>query len=411
MTFIFPRSLTAFGLTASLVSAYAQNVRIAVIEPQSGPVANVGVPSSKTMKYFAEEFNAKASLPGNGKFEIVTFDNKASPQESLVVLKDVIDKDIRYIYQNTSSAVAVALTEAVKKHNARNPEKPILFVNGGSTEPSLTQALCHPYFFRFFPHTDMIMAGLVRHIANEPSVRKVYLINQDYAFGKSVSDAAKAQLAKSRPDIAIVGDEFHPLQKVKDFSPYIAKIKASGADAVISGNWSGDLSQLIKASKEAGLDVRYYTFFGGAFGSPAAIGEAGAGVVLEASIYHPSLAVEDKNPTLEQTYLDVKKKHDMDLWYLHHETILGMLGQAMNKTASTDPKKVAPALAGMEYNGRLGKVTMRAADHQLQQPMFVSVFTRGAKYDIEKSGLGWKTLLKLDAKEVIQPSTCKMAAY
>lgn len=411
MTSISSRALVATTLALSLASAYAQNVRIAVIEPQSGPVANVGVPSSKTMNYFAEQFNAKNSLPGNGKFEILTFDNKASPQESLVILKDVIDKDIRYIYQNTSSAVGVALTEAVRKHNARNPEKPILFVNGGSTEPSLTQALCHPYFFRFFPHTDMIMAGLVRHIASDPSVKNVYLINQDYAFGKSVSDAAKAQLAKARPDIKIVGDEFHPLQRVKDFSPYIAKIKSSGADAVISGNWSGDLSQLIKASKEAGLSARYYTFFGGAFGSPSAIGEAGAGVVLEAAIYHPSLAVEDKNPTLEQTYVDIKKKHDMDLWFLHHETILGMLSQAMKKVGSTDPKKVAPAMAGMEYNGRLGKVTMRAADHQLQQPMYVSVFTRGVKYDIENSGLGWKTLLKLDAKEVAQPSTCKMGPY
>ena len=405
--------VNAIGLVAFcfLAVASAQNVRIAVIEPQSGPVANVGVPSSTTMNYFADAFNAKGGLPGGVKFEVLTFDNKASPQESLVILKDVIDKDIRYVYQNTSSAVGVALAEAVKKHNARNPDKPVMLLNGGSLEPSLTEELCQPYFFRFFPHTAMVMAGLAKHIASDPAIKKVYLLNQDYSFGKSVSDAARDLLKKVRPDIQVVGDEFIPLQKVKDFSPYIPKIKASGADAVITGNWSGDLSLLIKASKEAGLQTRFYTIFGGAFGSPSAIGLAGDGVVIEASIYHPSIAVEKKMPVLEQEYLNFKKKYDMDLWFLHHETILGMLTQAMKKTGSTDPKKVAPALSGMEYEGTLGKVTMRAADHQLQQPMWVSVYTRSAKYDIEKSGVGWKTLMTLEPKEAMQPTICKMGSF
>ena len=395
----------------SMATASAQNVRLAVVEPQSGPVANVGVPSSKTMNYFADAFNAKGSLPGGGKFEILTFDNKASPQDSLVILKDLIDKDIRYVYQNTSSAVAAALSEAVKKHNTRNPEKPVMLLNGGSLEPSLTESLCQPYFFRFFPHTGMVMAGLVKHISKDPSIKKVYLLNQDYSFGKSVSEAARDLLKKARPDVQIVADEFHPMQKVQDFSPYAAKIKASGADAVITGNWSGDLSLLIKASKEAGLNTRFYTIFGGAFGSPAAIGLAGGGTVMEASIYHPSLAVENKNVNLEQEYLNFKKKHDSDLWFLHHETILGMLTTAMKKAGSTDPKKVAPALSGMEYQGSLGKVTMRATDHQMQHPMYVSVYTRSAKYDIEKSGVGWKTLVTLEPDEVMQPTSCKMGPF
>ena len=35
----------------------------------------------------------------------------------------------------------------------------------------------------------------------------------------------------------VVGDELIPLGKVKDFSPYITKIKASGAQALLTGNW------------------------------------------------------------------------------------------------------------------------------------------------------------------------------
>ena len=42
---------------------------------------------------------------------------------------------------------------------------------------------------------------------------------------------------------------------MKDFAPYVAKIKASGADTVITGNWGNDLSLLVKAAKDAGLKV------------------------------------------------------------------------------------------------------------------------------------------------------------
>ena len=60
-------------------------------------------------------------------------------------------------------------------------------------------------------------------------------------------------LKAKRPDIEIVGDELHPLLKITDFAPYIAKIKASGADTVITGNWGQDFALLLKAAADAGL--------------------------------------------------------------------------------------------------------------------------------------------------------------
>ena len=73
--------------------------------------------------------------------------------------------------------------------------------------------------------------------------------------------AAKEYLKRKRPDIEIVGDDLHPIAQVKDFSPYVAKIKASGADTVITGNWGSDLSLLIKAAKDAGLTANFYTYY------------------------------------------------------------------------------------------------------------------------------------------------------
>ena len=77
-------------------------------------------------------------------------------------------------------------------------------------------------------------------------------VEPDYSFGRDVSALARQALVARRPDVTIAGDEFHPIGRIKDFSPYIAKIRASGADAVVTGNWGNDLTLLVKAAREQG---------------------------------------------------------------------------------------------------------------------------------------------------------------
>ena len=143
--------------------------------------------------------------------------------------------------------------------------------------------------------TDVIAQAIRRSSA-------VYLINQDYSFGKAVAAAAHKMLAEKRPDIKIVGDELHPLQKVQDFSPYVAKIKASGADTVITGNWSNDMVLLIKAGKDAGLKVTWETYYGGSPGTVTAIGEAGVDTLKQVSEWHSNAA-----PELDATVVAVRQ--------------------------------------------------------------------------------------------------------
>ena len=149
------------------------------------------------------------------------------------------------------------------------------FSNYAAVDPVLTNDKCNFWHFRFDADVDMKMQGLTNAMAARKSIKKVYLINQDYSFGQGVSKAAREMLAAKRPDVQIVGDDLHPLGKVKDFSPYVAKIKASGADSVITGNWGNDMLLLVKAGKDAGLNVDYFTYYSGGLGLPETIGEAG----------------------------------------------------------------------------------------------------------------------------------------
>jgi branched-chain amino acid transport system substrate-binding protein len=312
--------------------------------------------------------------------------------------------------------VAGALIEAVNKHNERNPDKTVLYFNYAAVTPDFTNEGCSFWHFRFDAHVDMKIAAITDYIKGRKDIKKVYLINQDYVFGHSVRDASLAMLKAKRPDIQIVGNTLHPLAKVKDFSPYIAMIKASGADSVITGNWGADMSLLIKAGKDAGLDVQYFTFYAGGLGSPTAIGAAGENHVKQVTEWHNNLWLEEKKPEDEKFYLGYQQKYSdggkAPFYYGRIRTMMEMVAKAFDKAGSTDPKAVAYALEGLEHKTPYGTATMRATDHQLIQPLYISTMakagTKAVKYDVENTGLGWKTDGRIDAAETAMPTTCKM---
>jgi len=261
---MFRRSLmaltgVAFAALASLSgAAQAQGtIKIAYTDPLSGPFAQVGDQNLKQFQYIIDYINAKGGALGR-KFELVAFDNKSQPSDALIALKSATDQNIPIIMQCSGSNIAAALIEGVEKHNARNPESRIVYVNCGAVATELTNEQCSYWHFRFDVHVAMKAEILARALPKD--VTKVYLLNQDYLFGQSVQRDVKAYLAKLRPDVQVVGDELIPLGKIKDFSPYITKIKASGAQALLTGNWGPDMTLLIKAGMDAGLDLRYYTF-------------------------------------------------------------------------------------------------------------------------------------------------------
>lgn len=404
-------------VTMLVMPAMAEDtIKIAYIDPLSGAFAGVGDAGYKHFQYNAELINAKGGVLGGKKFEIVPFDNKTSAKESLIQLKRVIDQGIHFITQGNGSSVAGALIEAVNKHNERNPDNRILYLNYAAVTPAFTNEKCSFWHFRFDAHVDMKIAAITDYIKGQKDIKKVYLINQDYVFGHAVSDASKSMLAAKRPDIEIVGDTFTPLGKVKDFSPYIAKIQATGAEAIISGNWGADMSLLVKAAKDAGLEARFFTFYGGGLGAPAAIGEAGIGKLIQVTEWHINLNQEYKNKEDEKFFLDYNAKYSdggrVPYYYGRIRTEMQMLAAAIDKAGSAKPIDVAHALEGMKYETPYGEVTMRKEDHQLIQPLFLSVYAKAGegtvKYDAENSGVGFKSIEKIPAEATALPTTCNM---
>ena len=391
--------------------AQAQTLKIAYIDPLSGAFANVGEAGLKHFQAMAEEINAKGGLLGH-KVEIVPFDNKVSAQESLNQFKRVVDQGIRFITQGNGSSVAGALIQAVDRHNERNPGKEVVYLNYAAVDPAFTNDKCSFWHFRFDANSDMKMESLTTWMAGNKSIKKVYLINQDYSFGHAVKKAAREMLQRKRPDIEIVGDDLHPLGKVQDFSPYIAKMKAAGADTVITGNWGADMTLLVKAAKDAGYGATFYTYYGGGLGALPGMGESAEGRVKQITEWHKNI-VPNKSDKFARAF---EKKYDVDFYYLRVRTAMQMFADAVKKAKSIEPKAVAYALEGMRFEADTGEVEMRKQDHQLIQPLYLSTVYKMAskggpkevKYDIEHTGLGFKTDARLEGYTSAQPTSCNM---
>ena len=399
--------LATFAAACLPASALAENVKIAFIDPLSGPFAPVGQGILYSWQMIADIANKEKWSPGN-TFEVVGFDNKASPQESLSQLKSAIDQGYRYVTQGNGSAAAAALLDAINKHNERNPGKEVVYINYAAVDPDLTNSKCSFWQFRIDANSDMKMEALTAFMAKKPEIKKVYIIGQNYSFGHQVTRAAKDYLKRKRPDIAIVGDDLHPIGQVKDFAPYIAKIKASGADTVVTGNWGADLALLIKAAKDADLKADFYTYYGSTTGVPTAMGAAGADRVKYVGYWN----VNNEGYVGKEIVEGFKKKYNDDYYAMATYTGIAMLAKAFNEAKTTDPVKVAFAMEGMKVKSLNGEVEMRKADHQLQQPLYIATWVKvngkDVKFDQENTGYGWRTDQKVDAFVAAQPTSCQM---
>lgn len=412
-------------LLAQTAAAPLLPIRIAMIEGLSGPFANTGEAVFRNLVWATERVNARGgvSLPG-GKRPLVLerFDSKGQTEEALSSLRSAIDGGIQVVMQGNSSAPAAALIEAINKHNERDPARQVLFLNYSAVLPELTNEKCSFWHFRFDAHADMRMSALMSVLKDDQALKSIYLIGQDYSFGQAVLREGKKQLTDQRPDIRIVGEELHPLARVKDFLPYAAKIKSSGAQAVLTGNWGNDLTLLVKAAKEVGFDGTFYTFYGNALGAPAAIGEAGVGKVVAVADWFPNV----EGPESVQFYHAFRQRFPNpadDYVHLRMQLMVESLVQAMEKAgarllvsgagrAQLDVVALANALetAQVTFAGQTGR--MRAADHQMQQPLVVAVMDKqgqpGVKFDVEGSGFGFRVVRTVSAQAAEMPHTCQM---
>jgi len=363
------------------------------------------------VQYAIEEINAKGGVLGGTRLQLLQFDSKLSAQESQSALQAAIDQGAKAIVTGGSgSSVVTALVQSVARWNQRNPGKELIVLNHSSIDPEMTGKTCSFWHFQTEANTAMKMKALANYIKKTPDVKKVYLLNQDYAHGKQWASYGRQLVGLARPDVQFVGETLHPIGRVKDFSPYIANIKQSGADSVITGNWGQDMTLLLKAAGDAGYNLRYFNHSAGSVpGTVLAVSQAKLGQLTWVAEWHPGQADTPRVDALAKAY---KAKTGKDFLSPRIDFTPRLLAAAINKAGSTDTVKVAYALEDMSFDSVVGPIRMRAEDHQLLLPQVVNTIApvdgKKVKSGWEGTDYGFRTDAVYTGNELAQGSDCKM---
>jgi len=395
------------ALVAGIVTAAP--VKIAVLETLSGPQASTGLLYRTAVKYAIDQMNAAGGWNGE-PVQLVDYDNQGGPSGASDKLKAAIADGVQIVVQGASSAVGGQITEDVRKHNLRNPSKEIVYINVGAEALELTGEKCNFHHFRFGGNAQVRTKALVDAMKQANVLgSKVYSINQNYSWGQDMEHAISDNAAAG--GYKVVEKALHDVNKIQDFAPYVAKIKASNADTVLTGNWSNDLLLLMKATRAAGLKVRFGTVYLDQPGNVANAGEVAVGHYVVQSFNPEASGAEG-----ERFVTDYKAKTGHMPAFIEPQTVFGMqmVADALKRTkpeaGALNVNAFAKALEAAKVKTSVGEMSMRAADHQALLPMIVSTVTKDAKYKVDATDMGFKPVKRFTAEEAATPvqSSCVM---
>ncbi|MGN7292471.1 branched-chain amino acid ABC transporter substrate-binding protein [Rhizobium sp. SAFR-030] len=398
---------TATAVAAlSATSALAEPLKIGIIESLSGAQTSTGRLYANAVKYGVDRINAAGGF--NGEPVVVTeYDNAGGAPEAADKFRKAVADGVDVIFQGASSAIAGQLTEDVRKHNIRNPGKEVIFINLGADAMELTGAKCQFYHFRYTATAPMRVNALVSAMKEAGDLGKnVYSINQNYSWGQDMQAAVAA--AAGDGGYKVVGEVLHDVNKIQDFAPFVARIKAASADTVFTGNWSNDLLLLMKAAGDAGLDVTFATAFLDQPGNIANAGKTALGHYIANN--YDNAATDGKFAEAFKTATG----HYPIFVEGHSAFALGALQQALGTVnfngGEIDVTKIALALENTTYETPLGPISVRKEDHQTIRPVVVSKVVEKPKYPADGTDMGFQTVKVIAGDAAIYPvqESCRM---
>jgi branched-chain amino acid transport system substrate-binding protein len=399
----------ALALAPRATPAAGTPVKIAIVETLSGPQASTGLLYRTAVHYQVDKINAAGGWNGQ-PVQVVDYDSQGGPVGASDKVRAAIADGAQIVIQGSSSAIGGQITEDIRKHNLRNPGKEVIYLNVGAEALELTGEKCHFYHFRFCGNAQIRVKSLVTVMKGTGELgTRVYSMNQNYSWGQDM----ERTIVESAPAFGyqVVEKTLHDVNKIQDFAPYVAKIKATNADTVLTGNWSNDLLLLMKSTSYGGLKVRFGTVFLDQPGNLANAGDTALGHYV-VHMYNIEAAGEEGARFAE----DYKAKTGHIPSYVEPSTVIGMqlVGEALKATKPVDGKlnvtELARNLEKAKVKTALGEHSLRAGDHQVIAPFVVSKVTADAKYKMDGTAMGFKPVRVVSAEDASAPvqASCKM---
>ncbi len=374
---VFSIALIIGGLVGLFVAASplqaAKTLKIGIVDCYSGPASTYTNDVRDAFKLEVEKINAAGGLYGR-KIEVLTRDSKFKVDIGLAAAKELVyRKNVDILMGTINSALSLAISDMCKK------EKVPFFVTFAKSA-KITGAKGHRYVFSVTENTALAGKAAAVGLAKKPFV-KYWIAGDDYEYGHAIADGVWNNLKKMKPGVTLLGQSWWKVGE-PDFTPYITAILSAKPDAVIVATGGRDCVPFLKAAKATGFNkqVPFYMHTATGLSALKALGqEAPEGIIGTSNYfyYYPETPA-NKNfvKKFEQAY---QRKPAVGALYgtLAAEFIFG----AYQKAGKIDTEKFIDAVEGMEVDSPVGKVVMRAYDHQAMLPMFMGTTQKAAGYD------------------------------
>jgi len=351
----------------------AKAIKIGIVDCYSGPPAAYTNDVRDAFKLEVDKINAAGGILGR-KIEVLTRDSKFKVDLGLSAAKELIYRENVDIMMGTiNSALALAISDMCKK------EKVPFFVTF-SKSAKITGAKGHRYVFSITENTALAGKAAAAGLAKKP-YKKYWIAGDDYEYGHAIADGVWDNLKKLRPDVELLGQSWWKVGE-PDFTPYITAILSAKPDAVIVATGGRDCVPFLKAAKATGFNERVPFFMHTAteLATLKPLGLDAPENVLGTSNYFFYYPETDANKSFVKKFETAySRKPTVGAVYglLAAKFIFG----AYKKAGKVDTEKLIDNVEGMSVDSPVGKVTMRAYDHQAMLPMFMGVTKKVAGYD------------------------------
>jgi branched-chain amino acid transport system substrate-binding protein len=365
--------ITACLLVALPPTLAAKSLKIGIVDCYSGPPSTYTNDVRDAFNMEAERINAAGGVLGH-KIEVLTRDSKFKVDIGLSAAKELIYReDVDVLMGTINSALALAISDMCKKEK-------VPFFATFSKSAKITGAKGHRYVFSITENTALAGKAAAVGLAKKP-YKKYWIAGDDYEYGHAIADGVWDNLQKLKPDVELLGQSWWKVGE-PDFTPYITAILSAKPDAVIVATGGRDCVPFLKAAKATGFNERVPFFMHTAteLSTLKPLGlEAPEGVIGTSNyfFYYPETA-ENKAfvANFEKAY---NRKPAVGAVYgmLAAKYIFG----AFEKAGAIDTEAFIDNVEGMTVDSPIGKVTMRAYDHQAMLPMYMGVTKKVDGYD------------------------------
>ena len=364
-------------------------VRLGVVTANSGAYKTlIGDTVLEGIQFAVDELNENGGLLGH-KVEVVPIDsmhhNADAAREN--IKQAIREHDIKFFQVESSSMVGRELVTLME-------DQGVLWYSSIMAGEDLTGSNASRCFFRCGHNTRMMAKTIAANVV-EQGYKKVFVLAQDYSFGRQISSAFVQELDSLSPTTEIVGEALRPL-KNRDFAPYVSQIIDSGAEAVVTTDFGGDLALLLKTSRQLGFKGKFAACYLDRATYMETLGDRAAIGQCTSESYLMTIPTEANRSFVERFHRR-KGRYPEQMGKTYTATMFW--AQAVTKAGSLEVDDVIEAWEGLTYAGPAGTWTLRTFDHQTLLPIWTAEVIQDNPY-FEHAYLGTATMLSAEAVTV-----------